>query len=699
MPNNLWALLIGVDTYIPHRLPNGSYYPSLNGCVRDINRVHDFLTTRLALTNEHILKLTATNTGADKPSEPKEQWPTYENIVEKFKQVTEQAKAGDQVYIHYSGHGGRAKTIYSDLKGTDGVDETLVPTDIGNSEARYVRDVEIAHLLKAMVDKGLVVTVVFDSCHSGGATRGKGNAVKRGIESVDDSVRPATSDVASTDELFATWQAADGNAKQANTRNIKPGSGWLLEPKGYTLLAACRAQESAYEYPVDNGEMSGALTYWLLEALQQLSPTLTYKQVHDRVLAKVHSQFEAQTPMLQGDGNRVVFGVDQLPAENAVTVMQVDGDRVLLGVGQAQGVRKGAQFAIYPAKVSLKEIDKRLAIVEISDLDAGNSWAKITQRLKEQPLEEGMQAVLTNPGAVKFQRQVVLTKQDDLPATIDQDAALNKVKKNLSENPIDFIPLAKEDEAAFFQVAVNENNQYELWDAAGVVIGNLRPPLEVSDANAPKVIQRLLHLAKYRNTQELSNNDAQSPLAGNLIVELLGKQTDFDPVDPPDPKPFGDSTALKPGEWTFLRIKNNLPVVNEDAKVNVLNITILDLQPDWGITQVYPSGAGAFESLDPGKELVIPLQAHLPEGYEECKDVIKIFATRGTTNFRWLELPSLDQPIQPKSMSRSVTSDPLERLMMAVTENTPATTRNLSLAAYPSKGWTVEQVEIEIKKM
>ncbi len=694
MAENLWALLIGVDGYLPNELPGSSFYPSLNGCVRDINRVHEFLTTRLALPDKQILKLTATNTGADKPSEPKEHWPTYENIVAKFKQVTDKAKSGDQVYIHYSGHGGRATTIFPDLKGTNGVDETLVPTDIGNSEARYVRDVEIAHLLKAMVDKGLVVTVVFDSCHSGGATRGQGKAVKRGIEAVDTSTRPATSDVASNDELIASWRAAGGT-----TRNVKPGSGWLLEPKGYTLLAACRAQESAYEYPADNGEVSGALTYSLLEALQQLSPTLTYKQVHDRILAKVHSQFELQTPMLQGDGNRVVFGVSQLPAENAVTVMQVEEERVLLGVGQAQGVRKSAQFAVYPAATPLNEPDKRLALVEITELGADNSWAKITQKLKGQPIEQGAQAVLIYPGSAKLQRPVVLTEREDVPPNIDQKAALNKVKQALTESASGFIPLAKEGEAAFFQVAVNEKNQYEIWDAAGTVIDNLRPVLEVSDANAAKVVQRLIHLAKYRNAQELSNSDSQSPLAGKLVVELLGKQTDFDPVDPPDPKPFGDSTALKPGEWTFLRIKNNLPPVNGDAEANVLNITILDLQPDWGITQVYPAGAGAFETLDPGIELVLPLQAHLPEGYEQCKDVIKIFATLETTNFRWLELPTLDEPIQSKSATRSATSDPLEQLMMAVTETNPLPmTRNLSLAAYPSKGWSVGQVEIEIKK-
>ena len=78
-----------------------------------------------------------------------------------------------------------------------------MPTDIGNSEARYLRDVEMYYLLKAMVDKGLEVTVVLDSCHSGGATRGLGGAATRGIASIDTTPRPTVSLVAPAAELLA----------------------------------------------------------------------------------------------------------------------------------------------------------------------------------------------------------------------------------------------------------------------------------------------------------------------------------------------------------------------------------------------------------------------------------------------------------------------------------------------------------------
>src|SRR3954471_5578949 len=163
------ALLIGVDCYLPNRLPDGSSYPSLGGCVRDVKRIETFLRTSLGLTDGDITMLTASNQpGSREPAEPKEQWPTYENMVRAFRELTEKAQPGEQVYIHYSGHGGRSRTAYPRLKGESGLDESLVPTDIGNSEARYLRDLEVAYLVNEMTKKGLVVTLVFDDCHSGG---------------------------------------------------------------------------------------------------------------------------------------------------------------------------------------------------------------------------------------------------------------------------------------------------------------------------------------------------------------------------------------------------------------------------------------------------------------------------------------------------------------------------------------------------
>ena len=45
-------------------------------------------------------------------------------------------------------HGGRVRTLIPNKKGKDGLDETLVPTDIGKPGTRYLRDTEMAMTMK-----------------------------------------------------------------------------------------------------------------------------------------------------------------------------------------------------------------------------------------------------------------------------------------------------------------------------------------------------------------------------------------------------------------------------------------------------------------------------------------------------------------------------------------------------------------------
>ncbi len=689
----MYALLIGIDCYLPNQLPDGGSYPSLRGCVRDISHIEAFLKNRYSLDQQNTIKLTATSTGAKEPPELRDRWPTYENMVAAFKRVTQMAQSGDHVYIHYSGHGGRAKTIYPGPKGLKGIDEALVPTDIGNSETRYLRDLELAKLLNDMVAKGLVVAVVLDSCHSGGMTRGRDDvAAVRGISSVDTTQRPTESLVGTGQELLQVWD----QVTEKSTRNVLLGSGWLPEPKGYTLLAACRPSESAYEYAFDGKERNGALTYWLLDSLEDAGTGLTYKGLHDRIVAKVHSQFENQTPQLQGEGDRIFLGSERAQPHYAVPVMQVDaaGKRLLLGAGQAHGLREGARFAIYPQGSDFSKLDLRQAVVELSQLGSTDSWAAVVEQFSQKGMEQGAQAVSLGAGSVRLVQKVWLQHQKEVPPHVDQDTALQAVGKALQGNG--WVEVAAAADQVDYSLAVNNQGAYEIWDRTGQAIKNLHPIISVGTPNAAAdVARRLVHLAKYNAAKQLSNYDPVSPLARKLAVELVGKRAKYDPADPFEPEqPFtepGHTPTLKVGEWTGLRIKN--------AAAQKLNITVLDMQPDWGVSQVFPSGPGDyFVEFEPGQEIVIPLQAGLPGGYEEGRDVVKVFATVSTTNFRWLELPALDQPPRRSAALRDKgPSNPLEQLAAAFTADQPPT-RNLVPAAYPSHGWTTVQVEVNVKK-
>ena len=685
----LYALLIGIDHYLPNQLPDGSSYQNLKGCVRDINQVEAFLQHKLKLPTENILKLTASQDTFNHPIEPPEQLPTYENIVAKFQQIAKIAQQGDSVYIHYSGHGGRTNTLYPELKGNNGIDEALVPTDIGNPNARYLRDLELAYLPENLVNRQLIVTLVLDCCHSGGATRGN-KADIRGINAIDTTLRPIESLVASRDELMTSWQKLSPTA----TRNFAVSGGMLPDAKGYVLLAACRPSESAYEYAFEGNKRNGVLTYWLLKFLEHPNPDLTYKVLYDYLLAKINSQFSKQTPMLLGEGNRLVFGYEKRPTYQAVTVMEVNEEQqqIKINGGQIHGLIQGSQFAIYPSGTDFTNIEKRLAIADIATLGATSSWATI-KPLSEQPqqlrqITQGDQAVLLNPNSINLVRKVrLLFSESEHFSTVNFKQLLETINHKIAET--NWLDLALEDEMVHYQIMINQSGEYEIWDS-GIEKLNLRPVLKFSDPNATTtLINRLVHLAKYQAIYELNNYDSINPFKKALQVELFEIPPDFQAGIRPELHNPCDVLNLKANEQFIVRIKNN--------SSKRLNVTLLVLQPDWSISQIYPSDeVSSFEEFEPGQEDIITLQTSLPEGLEQGVDIIKAFATIEATNFRWLELHCLDQPpLSKKSRNLNKPKNSLETLLTIINED-GSFIRNLKPANYPSQKWTTTQKKLTV---
>ncbi|HEX9962741.1 MAG TPA: caspase family protein, partial [Pyrinomonadaceae bacterium] len=675
---NLFALLIGIDRYSQTPLPGGGRYPHLGGCVRDINHVEQMLRARLSLTDEQITKLVSANSNNGQPADDAATLPTYENLVKAFKDLTAKAQSGDQVYIHYSGHGGRSATMFEELKGANGLDESLVPCDIGENangdekSVRYLRDIEIAYLLKAMSDKGLLVTLVLDSCHSGGATRGSGGAVTRGITSIDTRKPPEQSSVADKQVLIESFREMPSSA----TRSVNAASGWRLPtPKNCVIISACRANELANEYAFDGSERNGALTYWMLDALKQIGEGYTYKMLYNRVVAKVHAKFVDQTPQLEGDSDREIFGGGKLATSAAVNVLKVDSPNksIQLNAGQAQGIGKGAQFAVYAANATdFADLSQRLAVVEIENAGATESDARIVTDNRAGEIREGSQAVLLGVG-IRLRGRVRLVKQKNVFDEAAQDAAIEKLRAVIAADEGDtaagekWIRLANDGEEVDFQVAVNVHGEYEIWDANGRTLPNLRPAQNISDDGAPaQIAKRLVHLTKYRNARLIDNTDPTSPLARKIVAELGRQKKDKegniiqDEKGNPVFEAFGTpARPLSVGEEVCLRVTN--------LSGKPVNIAIMDLQPDWGISQAFPSpdGGQEYELLEAGadKSLLLPMQAWLPEDYQEGVDTLKIFATIEGTSFHWLEMPALDQP--PAAIKRSVATDALEQLMTA----------------------------------
>jgi len=89
--------------------------------------------------------------------------PNFENILSALAWLSDGAVAGDAMFLHYSGHGGRVKDDGDDEE--DGYDETLIPLDF--KEAGQMRDDLIHKSLLMRLPEGCHLTAVMDCCHSG----------------------------------------------------------------------------------------------------------------------------------------------------------------------------------------------------------------------------------------------------------------------------------------------------------------------------------------------------------------------------------------------------------------------------------------------------------------------------------------------------------------------------------------------------
>ena len=82
--------------------------------------------------------------------------PTKRNIEDAFTRICQYSQAGDVVFLHYSGHGGRVRDVSGDE--ASGYDSTLIPLDF--KRAGQIIDDDILTMLVKPMRAGVNVTVL-----------------------------------------------------------------------------------------------------------------------------------------------------------------------------------------------------------------------------------------------------------------------------------------------------------------------------------------------------------------------------------------------------------------------------------------------------------------------------------------------------------------------------------------------------------
>ncbi|XP_059661906.1 metacaspase-5 [Cornus florida] len=125
----------------------------LKGCINDVKRMYACLVDRYGFSEDDITVLIDTDDSYTQP--------TGANIRHTLTALIRSAEPGDILFVHYSGHGTRLPAETGEDDDT-GYDECIVPTDMN-----LITDDDFREFVDLVPD-GCRITIVSDSCHSGG---------------------------------------------------------------------------------------------------------------------------------------------------------------------------------------------------------------------------------------------------------------------------------------------------------------------------------------------------------------------------------------------------------------------------------------------------------------------------------------------------------------------------------------------------
>jgi hypothetical protein len=307
------ALLVGVNQYPPPLTP-------LQGCLTDVELQYELLVHRYGFNPADIVKI---HDGGSLE-------PTRENILTAFENhLIRQAKPGDVVVFHYSGHGSRVRDPQPiDPSGLTGA---LVPVDSLKTETQSVNDImsrTLFLLLLALQTDS--VTTVLDSCYAGIGLRG--NLVIRAVNasSLRLTDQPASEELDYQYQWLRQLNLGETDLQRQRQQGIARG----------VAIGSASQNQLATDAPFD-GFHAGAFTYLLTRYLWQQAidaPLSTVFIDLKRATQDVARQnCNLQEPNYEvhdrGKAEQPVYGLPTQEKAAEAVITSVQGDRVQCWLG------------------------------------------------------------------------------------------------------------------------------------------------------------------------------------------------------------------------------------------------------------------------------------------------------------------------------------------------------------------------------
>jgi hypothetical protein len=656
-----FALQVGIDDY--------QYVNKLDGCVQDILDMKAVLIQKFGFPQKNILTLT--NRQA-----------THEAIIAAFKtHLIENAKKNPNaiVVFQYSGHGSQVDDNNGDEP--DKLDETLVSADSRDPQNKHfdITDDELNDLFEQLSQYTSNTTFILDSCHSESATRAPGK-----VRSVPKDVRPQPALSSSR----APSQTRDGERVDVLPRNER-----------YVTISGSRSTEVSNERR-GSGKTNGAMTFYLIAALQRAKPDTTYRELMAQVANAVTLEYPAQHPQIEGDIRRNVLSGAADREDPFIKISAVKGKMITLEAGAAQALKVGTPIAIYaPDARRLAGEEKKLAIGTVTKVSALNSSAELLEVV----------AIPTNAKAVLMAPNYGSAR---LRLAFDTAAAGDPAARMIAEVREE-LKTSKTIEVVDAPVTGTANSATESsWDVAllhgkfGEVFkdkGSIAPPAKGESAvlpeagadvcylvggdgfplfgffvrpNDPRGVQKIAvaleHLAKQRTLKALSNQ-ARAGSQGFRVtpIRVSGSLTDEGFKVEREEVASADQLDYDFEQGAYFKFQ----IENQTGKD--MFVTLFDLSTDGSIQILYPPG-GASDLLKAGGKITTQsvFVTTGPGGYE----TFKIIATTDRTDFTFLTVEAVGR-------------DPLAKLMDGILRPRSGVVKVAGV-----DDWTTSQIDFAISE-
>jgi len=596
-------------------------YPGASGW-QSISSANDIPLIRAALAYQKFTDVTVLQD--DKA--------TKTGIINALNTLIGQCRPGDQVVIHFSSHGQQISDDSNDE--LDGYDEAIVcygapasATAKPNYDGgQHLRDDELNQLIETLRGKlgaSGDILLIADACHSGTISRGgiakiRGNSQPFNLSGKAPQVRSAPG------RQVAKPFLAPSPARGGVATGLAP----------YVVISAAKAGELNYEYILPDGSDKGvgSLSYVINKVLRSVNPSETYRLLFNRIVAEMKLVAPQQTPEIDGDYDRQLFGgkaVQQVPYY-PIQQLTDSGKQLIIAAGRLETVNVDTQVRVCPAGTT----DPMQASSFLSGTVVQAGMFSATIRL-EKPL----------PADQQLKQWVFVTERSfgDLSVALSLDSLRNGPLRTAAENVLKALPLVK-----LTSVKASELYLSQL-DSAGVSYALVRKTTDGFVVGKPIPVNRptdgetiSLRVQNYAQGKFLQTYNPSYPGIG-LKLELIPS------------KPGGRDATDTLNRAGFLQNGLMMFSPTDKASVRITNtgslrvyFSLIDIQPDGVVSVVFPTKETSINHdlpenyvIEPGKTLIIPrrLDFSPPYGTETFKVLAALekFDLRNVVGLRSLD--------------------------------------------------------------